>query len=222
MAKDLAIVLNNGSINSAVSTSIAAQKYRPIMVYGDVHPHETPLRRKAAYDLQVAYFKPFREHTIPMQFLTVSRDKAHNGLGASADPRVAAPVLPTLRDLAALLGAAVSLATAYEAAAIYVGVVVGPLTDDLSQATEFIQVWNEMVQLTLGRPDLEVIAPLLELEPWQVIDLGFQVSAPLERTWSCTDEHGEPCGSCRGCRTRDAAFMQAAKPDPLKAVARKS
>lgn len=221
MAKDLAIVLNNGSVNSAVATSIAAQKYRPIMVYGDIHPHETPLRRKAAYDLQVAHFKPFREHTIAMQFLAVSRDKAHGAMTTSTDPRVAAPVLPTLRDLTALLGAAVSLATAYEASAIYVGLVVGPLTDDLAQATEFLQVWNEMIQLTLGRPELDVIAPLLELEPWQVIDLGYQVGAPLEKTWNCADEHGEPCGSCRGCRTRDAAFMQAAKPDPLKLAARK-
>ena len=31
-------------------------------------------------------------------------------------------------------------------------------------------------------------APLLELEPWQVVDLGFQVAAPFEKTWSCTED----------------------------------
>ena len=35
MAKDLAIVLNNGSINSAVVTAMAAQRFRPVMVYVD-------------------------------------------------------------------------------------------------------------------------------------------------------------------------------------------
>ena len=38
MAKDLAIVLNNGSINSAVTTALASQKYRPIMLYAEVAP----------------------------------------------------------------------------------------------------------------------------------------------------------------------------------------
>jgi 7-cyano-7-deazaguanine synthase in queuosine biosynthesis len=88
--------------------------------------------------------------------------------------------------------------------------------DDLARATEYLQVWDEMLQMTLGRPELRVIAPLLELELWQVVDLGFQVNAPLDRTWNCVDEHGDPCNACRGCRSRDAAFMQAAKPDPLK------
>lgn len=221
MAKDLAIVLNNGSLNSAVATAVAAQKYRPIMVYGDPHPVDPPQRRKSAYDLQVAHFKPFREHTVPVQFMAVSRDRGQGQVSTATDPRITVPVLPSLRDLTPLLGIAVSLATAYEASAIYVGLVVGPLADDLAQATEFLQIWNEMAQLTLGRPDLEVVAPLLELEPWQVVDLGYQVSAPLEKTWSCIDDLGEPCGACRGCRVREAAFMQSAKPDPLKLATRK-
>ncbi|HEX4124774.1 MAG TPA: 7-cyano-7-deazaguanine synthase, partial [Tepidisphaeraceae bacterium] len=57
---------------------------------------------------------------------------------------------------------------------------------------------------------------LLELEAWQVVDLGFQVSAPLERTWSCEDTGTEACWACRGCRARESAFQQAGKPDPLR------
>jgi 7-cyano-7-deazaguanine synthase len=93
---------------------------------------------------------------------------------------------------------------------------VGPTTEELAQATEFFQIWNEMVQLTLGRPELEIQTPLLELDAWQVIDLGFQVNAPLDKTWSCVEDQAGACGACRGCRARDAAFMQAAKPDPMK------
>jgi len=217
MAKDLAIVLNNGSMNGAVITALSAQKYRPILVYVESAVHETPLRRKVAYDLQVAHFKPFREHTLAMPFMAMTHDRAMAG-GLPNDPRLATPVTPALREIVPLLGAAVTLAMAYETSAIYVGLRVGPATDVLSQATEFVQIWNEMIQLTLGRPETELVAPLLELEPWQVVDLGFQVNAPLERTWSCVDEHGDPCGSCRGCRTRDSAFMQSAKPDPQKPV----
>jgi 7-cyano-7-deazaguanine synthase len=219
MAKDLAIVLSNGSINSAVTAALAAQKYRPIMVNAEVVHHDPPTRRKAMYDAQVGVFKPFREHTIPMPYLTLSQDKSLAG-SVSNDPRIAAPILPQLRKLVPLIGASLTMAVAYEASAIYCGLRIGPSVEELAQATEFIQIWNEMFQLTLGRPELELQAPLLEMEMWQVIDLGFQVNAPLDRTWTCMEEHADPCGTCRGCRERDAAFMQAAKPDPMKPAKR--
>ena len=69
--------------------------------------------------------------------------------------------------------------------------------------------------------DQEIIDRLrtnFELDPWQVIDVGFQVSAPFERSWSCTEDAGEACWACRGCRAREAAFVQAGKPDPLRVV----
>jgi 7-cyano-7-deazaguanine synthase len=79
-----------------------------------------------------------------------------------------------------------------------------------------VQVWNELIQMPCALPDLEVHTPLMELEPWQVVDLGFQVSAPFEKTWSCVEDAGEPCWACRGCRAREAAFQQSGKPDPLR------
>ncbi|GIW76665.1 MAG: hypothetical protein KatS3mg104_1728 [Phycisphaerae bacterium] len=219
MAKDLAIVLNNGSINSAVVTALAAQKYRPILVYGEVLTPETPVRRKSMYDAQVSQFKPFRDHTIPVPYLSLVQDKTLAG-SVSNDPRIADPIFPKLRNLVPLIGASSFLANVYEATAVYCGLRIGPSVDELAQATEFLQIWNEMFQLTLGRADLELHAPLLELEMWQVIDLGFQVNAPLDRTWSCIEDHADPCGSCRGCREREAAFMQSAKLDPLKPIKR--
>jgi len=52
MAKDLAIILNNGSINSAVTTAIAAQKFRPILVWAELSPaQESGSRQRAAYDM---------------------------------------------------------------------------------------------------------------------------------------------------------------------------
>jgi hypothetical protein len=216
MPKELAIVLNNGTINSAVTTALAQQKYRPVMAFGEIEAIEPTPKSRLTYDLQVGHFKPFREHIIPVPYFSLLREAAF----AVGDPRATEPVEPTLRKLTPLLGAAVTLATVYDAAAIYIGLRVGPATDDLARAVEYMQIWAEMVQMTLGKPELEVVAPLVELEPWQVVDLGFQVGAPLERTWNCIEETGDPCGTCRGCRSRDAAFMQAAKPDPSKPARR--
>ena len=226
MAKDLAIILNNGGINSAVATALAAQKYRPILVFAETAPGGAP-RARAAYDQQVAHFKPFREHTLAMPFVGAveppgrgaasSAQPSHAGSAAAAaasDPRHHAPLGPQMVMLLPLVAAAVRIAAHYQAAAVYLGLRTGPRGDELAQATEYVQVWNELVQMPCDQPELELHAPLLELEPWQVVDLGFQVGAPFERTWSCVGDGPEPCWACRGCRSREAAFQQAAKPDP--------
>ncbi len=119
-------------------------------------------------------------------------------------------------ELLPVLSLAVKSASTHNAGAIYVGLRVGPGTDELAQASEFVQIWSELIQLPCGLADVELQTPLLELEPWQVVDVGFNVSAPFERTWSCLEQTAEPCWSCRGCRMREAAFQQAGKPDPLR------
>lgn len=210
MAKETAIVLNSGSLESAVVTALANQKHRPVFLHADEHPAEPPTRRRAAVAAQAQQYKPFREHTIQWGLPALHKE------ALIPDPRAVEPVTVALQRITPLIGTAVHLASAYDSGAIYVGLRVGPRTDDLARATEYLQVWDEMIQMTLGKPDLRVVAPLLEMELWQVVDLGFQVNAPLDRTWSCIDEHGDPCNACRGCRSRDAAFMQAAKPDPLR------
>jgi len=233
MAKDLAVILNNGGINSAVATALAAQKYRPILVYAETNPSGAP-RARSAYDLQVAHFKPFREHTLAMPFVgTVEPARPGGGAGggavaaapshansaaaaAATDPRHHAPLGPQMVMLLPLVAAAVRIAAHYQAAALYVGLRTGPRGDELAQATEYVQVWNELVQMPCDQPELELQAPLLELEPWQVVDLGFQVGAPFERTWSCVGDNADPCWACRRCRAREAAFQQAAKPDPAR------
>ena len=225
MAKDLAVILNNGGVNSAVATALAAQKYRPILLYVDTAPGAAP-RARVAYDQQVAHFKPFREHTlaIPIAAITESNKSTAGGAASSAavasasDPRHHAPLGPQMVELLPLVAAAVRLAAHHQAAAVYLGLRTGPKGDELAQATEYLQVWNELVQMPCDQPELEVHAPLLELEPWQVVDLGFQVNAPLDRTWSCVGDGPEPCGACRGCRDREAAFERAAKPDPGRNV----
>ena len=219
MAKDLAIILNNGSVNSAVATALAVQKHRAILLHAEV-AQQPGSRRRAAYDLQVQHFKPYREHALPMPFLALVQPTANSTatMMTAADPRAAASASPQVLALLPLIAAAARYAVHYNATAICVGLRVGPQGDELARATEYLQIWNELLQMPCGQAELEVTAPLLELEQWQVVDVGYQVNAPLDRTWSCTEDANEPCWSCRECRAREAAFTQAGKPDPLRAV----
>ncbi|HWE97751.1 MAG TPA: 7-cyano-7-deazaguanine synthase [Tepidisphaeraceae bacterium] len=216
MAKDLAIILNNGSINSAVATALAAQKYRPVLLHVEIAP-QPGSRTRAAYDQQVAHFKPYREHSLVMPFLSLLAGAGHKPQ-AMTDPRHPALRGPQMQELLPLVAGAVRFAAHYQAAAVYLGLCVGPHGDELAQATEYGQVWNELIQLPCNLPEMEIVTPLLELEPWQVVETGFQVATPFEKTWSCMEESGEPCWACRGCRAREAAFHQAGKQDPMRVV----
>ena len=217
MAKDLAIVLNNGGVNALVATALAAQRHRAVMLYVD--GADVGARARSAYEQQVAHFKPYREHTIAMPWLN-SITPAQQSAPVVADPRRPAPLGPQMLELLPLVATAVRFAAHYQAAAVFLGLRIGGHGDELAQATEFGQVWNELIQIPCGQSDLTIEMPLLELEPWQVIDLGFQVNAPFDRAASCDEESSEPCWACRGCRMREAAFQQAGKADPLRAVKR--
>ncbi len=211
MAKEIAIVLSNGSINSAVTTGLAAQKYRPVLLH--VEPATTGGRGRVVYDQQVGHFKPYREHVLAMPFLTT----VHQANPGGNDPR-AASLGGKLLELLPMVAVAARFAVHYQAAAVCLGLRVGAHGEELSQATEYVQIWNEMLNLPCAQAELEILTPLLELDAWQVVDVGFQVAVPFEKTWSCLEEGSEPCWACRGCRGREAAFQQAGKPDPLRAV----
>src|SRR5688572_12830118 len=159
MAKDLALVLNNGSINSAVTTALAAQRFRTIMIYAETAPGAA--RSRAAYDQQVAHFKPYREHSLAMPYLAMLAAPADTH---SVDPRQTGALAPQLLSLLPIISAAAGYAAHYQAAALYLGLRVGSGGDDLERATEYIQIINELVQIPCGQADLEVAVPLLELE----------------------------------------------------------
>ncbi len=177
MAKDLALILNNGSINSAVATALAAQKFRPILLYVETSA-QPGSRACAAYDLQVAHFKPYREHSLPMPYLAGIRNENATSGAFAADPRHASLLGQQLTDLLPMVSTAARFAAHYQAAAVYLGLRLGAHGDDLAQATEYVQIINELLQLPCGQTDLELNTPLLELEPWQVVDVGYQM-APL-------------------------------------------
>jgi len=217
MAKDLAVVLNSGSINSVVTTAMALQRYRLILLHAEVGQGGT--RARAAYDQQVAHFKPYREHSLPMPFLSTVQDPKNATAAMASDPRSQVTNLgPQMLDLLPLIATGVRFAAFYQASAVYLGFRVGGSGDELAAATEYNQIWNELIQMPCGVKEMEVITPLLELEPWQVVDVGFQVNAPLEKTWTCLEEGSEPCWACPGCRAREKAFQQAGKVDPLRTV----
>ena len=130
MAKDLAIVLNNGSLNSAVATALAAQKHRPILVHVDKggssssgEENNLPRRFRTAGGA----IQPYREHSIDLPYLSALKVSVAQKL-----PDIGSAAAAADRDgiagheLLPIMAAAARFAANYQAPAIYFGLRVGP------------------------------------------------------------------------------------------------
>jgi len=116
------------------------------------------------------------------------------------------------------------IASAYAEAIHADSIIFGSNLDDstvLPDATpEFIRRINELLQVgtRMGVEDnpCEIINPLINLDKQGVLRLCRKLKVPLELTWSCYEDVTEPCGKCRGCRTRQQAFVKLGIQDPLR------
>ena len=63
----------------------------------------------------------------------------------------------------------------------------------------------------------EIVTPLSNKTKAQVVKLGVKLEVPFDLTWSCLHNSVEaiPCGECKGCKARAAAFKAAKVEDPL-------
>ena len=93
-------------------------------------------------------------------------------------------------------------------------------TKDLPDATpDFIQKMNELIvlgtQMGVDGHAARIVNPLISYTKLDVLRLALTLKVPLELTWSCYEDVEIPCGKCRGCRNRLAAFKHLGKTDPL-------
>ena len=63
---------------------------------------------------------------------------------------------------------------------------------------------------------VKVVTPLVEMNKAQVVELGLQLNAPFELTWSCYKGHDKACANCGTCIDRINAFRANGVPDPIE------
>jgi 7-cyano-7-deazaguanine synthase len=56
-------------------------------------------------------------------------------------------------------------------------------------------------------------APLIQLSKVDIVREALRLGVPIATTWSCYAGGAEPCGLCDSCRIRDAALLEAGRPD---------
>jgi 7-cyano-7-deazaguanine synthase len=56
-------------------------------------------------------------------------------------------------------------------------------------------------------------APLVTWSKTEIVRQALRLGVPIGSTWSCYAGGAEPCGLCDSCRIRDAALVEAGRPD---------
>jgi 7-cyano-7-deazaguanine synthase len=80
----------------------------------------------------------------------------------------------------------------------------------------FYQAYQKAVELgTKDETKIQIKTPIIHKRKSQIIQLGKELDAPLEYSWSCYQSNEKACGVCDSCRLRIKAFKEAGIEDPI-------
>ena len=216
MAREMAVTLLSGGLDSCVSAAVSRERYDLAALHVN-YAQRTSTREQGAFE-QIADFYGIERRLVV--------DVGHfRDIGGSS---LVDPTLP-VADVEAtgvpntyvpfrngnLLAIAVTWAEAMGAAAVLIGAHEREtLYPDCTRA--FFDAFGRAVACGTARtPAICLDTPLIRLNKREIIELGTRSGAPLHLTWSCYQSEQIPCGRCHSCRLRGRGFAEAGIPDPV-------
>jgi len=77
---------------------------------------------------------------------------------------------------------------------------------------EFLAAFNNLLKIG-SINDIEIEAPLIDKNKKEIIQLGIEIDAPLDLSYSCYMGGEMHCGVCESCMRRKRAFKSVGVPD---------
>ena len=218
-AAPTAIALLSGGLDSATAAALAQEAgYRVIGLsfdYGQRHRRELQAAADVASALNLA-----EHHTIAVNL-------AAWGGSALTDAAIAVPTegvqegvipstyVPGRNTVFIALG--LSLAEARGAERLVLGVNAVDYSGYPDCRPDYLEAFQTLADLATkaGREGhgARLWAPLVNWTKTQIAQEALRLDVPIARTWSCYSGGEEPCGLCDSCRIRDAALIEAGRPD---------
>jgi len=207
-----ALVLLSGGIDSTTALYLTKQEtddiYSVTMIYDQSYDSEAEASKKIAAAAHV------REHL--SVFLPFFKD-IERRYKPTPSSKISTAYVPA-RNIV-FYGVAAAFAETLKANKI----VFGSNADDAKELPDarptFIQLMNELIRngTRAGSEGfvIETVNPLINYNKSEVLKLAIALKVPLQLTWSCYENSEIPCGKCRGCYNRKAAFSRLGVPDPL-------
>jgi 7-cyano-7-deazaguanine synthase len=217
-ARELAVVLVSGGMDSATAAAWAAQRYRLAMLHVD-YGQRTQAKERACFERLVEHFRAERSLAVDASYLS------RIGGSSLTDPTIPVPEDDVPGEIpstyvpfrnANLLAIATAWAETIGATRVVIGAVEQDAPGYPDCRPAFYEAAGRLIELgTRPQTHLVIETPLIALTKAQVIRLGTRLGAPYGLTWSCYQSEGAPCRRCASCRRREEAFREAGIPDPL-------
>jgi 7-cyano-7-deazaguanine synthase len=218
--KSRAVVLLSGGMDSCVCAALAAQDHQVAALhvsYGQRTEHRERQSFVAICD----------RLNINIEDRLLVRNEALRKIGGSAltDNNIAVPTAPAKdREIpvtyvpfrnAHFLSVAVSWAEVLGAEKIYIGAVEPDSSGYPDCRPAYYEAFNRVIRAGTKEGNIEILTPLIAMRKAEIVQLGLELNAPLDLTWSCYSREDEACGRCDSCILRLRAFAAAGVDDPI-------
>ena len=229
--KSRAVVLLSGGMDSTVCAALAARDHTAAAVHVS-YGQRTEERERQSY-LAIC-------RRLDILDRLMVRNDALSAIGGSAltdegiavpDSETAGPGLPgqglpgggvpvtyvPFRN-AHFLAVAVSWAEVLGAEKVYIGAVEQDSSGYPDCRPAYYQAFNQVVRAGTKEGRIEIVTPLIAMRKTQIVQLGLELGAPFDLTWSCYRREDLGCGTCDSCVLRLRAFQAAGVKDPISYV----
>lgn len=224
MAREPAIALVSGGMDSCVAAAVASKEHELAMLHIS-YGQRTQRRELRAFKeiaghygarctlvADIGYLREIGGSSLTDMSVPVQRaDPGRSGIPTSYVP---------FRNTH-FLAVAVSWAEVTDARRIFIGAAEPDSSGYPDCHAVYYEAFNELIRVgTKPETEIEVVAPLIEMKKAEIIRLGIDLGAPLHLTWSCYQNEDAPCGECDSCALRAKGFEEAGVSDPIIACSR--
>lgn len=220
-----AVCLISGGIDSCVTAFIAKKQgytiYALTIDYGQRHKKEIDRAKKIVSSLKakkhiILYvnLSKFDGSSLLNKSKKLEKDRNFKVIGKNI-PSTYVPARNTV-----FLALALAFAEAVNADAVFIGATATDYSGYPDCRAEFIEAFQKLSNVAtkkgLENKPIKIIAPLLSLNKSQIIKKGFELKAPLNKTWSCYMGGKKACGRCDSCLLRLRGFKELGAKDPIE------
>jgi len=221
-AKQRAVVLLSGGMDSCVCAALAARDYAVAALHVS-YGQRTEDRERQSF-LAIC-------QRLNIQEKLLVRNPALRAIGGSAltDENIAIPTTEAAghaigQDIpvtyvpfrnAHFLAVAVSWAEVLGAQKVYIGAVEQDSSGYPDCRPAYYEAFNQVIKEGTKEGTIEIVTPLIRLRKGEIVRLGLELGAPFDLTWSCYSRQDQACGVCDSCLLRLRAFAAAGANDPI-------